>query len=192
MVEDDFELVSHDEIEKLRKEVDQIKKSPFGDTQTGMTLLDSMNDLTRAINNLVSIFENTEKELLNEYSKEKAGYKIDTLLQQNKEIAEGIIKVAEMVKAPPKKEQFMPPPRIRDNPSFPPVDFHEPKLPSRPASQPHLHPHYPPMPRPAFAPRRPVPSGNKDEFGLAMPPPPSDLIFSKEKSKKKRSLFGKK
>ena len=203
MTDDEFELVSHDEIAELRREVEKIKKNPLGDTSSSMNLLDSMNDLTRAINNILSIFENTEKELLNEYSKNKSDYKMDKLLAQNKEIAQGIIKVAEMIKQPietkpampklqPPKQNTFPPPRqdpfpqpTFNAPRQAPQSFHEPIMPSR--NQPNPFPNLPPNRQ---SPNAPVDPFASDDFGLDIPPPPE---FEAETDKKKKfHLFGKK
>jgi hypothetical protein len=210
--DDEFELVSHEELEELRKEVENIKKNPLGDTTSSMNLLDSMNDLTRAIKNLVSIFENTEKELLNEYSKNKADYKIDRLLEQNKEIALGIVKVADMIREkteaqsmakPVQRNAFPPPPESKS--SFQPMDFQEPIMASRQQPAPKfIEPNYPrpglplqgpspaPMPQPPqYGPsQRPVPS--QDDFGLDLPLPPPDFDLPEEKPKKKMGLFRRK
>ena len=206
MTDDEFELVSHEEIAELRREVEKIKKNPLGDTSSSINLLDSMNDLTRAINNILSIFENTEKELLNEYSKSKSDYKIDKLLAQNKEIAQGIIHVAEIIKQPqikkptiprplpPKQNPFLPP---KQDPFPPPTfntsrqapqSFHEPIMPSR--NQPNP---FPTIPQSQQTPQPRMPNNNfgNNDFGLDIPSPPPNFNVDEDK-KKKFHLFGKK
>ena len=42
-MDDEYEILPKDELDYLRKEVEKLKKNPYGDTETGKTLLDSVS-----------------------------------------------------------------------------------------------------------------------------------------------------
>lgn len=139
---DDYELLPHEELENLRKEVERLKKSPFPNSKQNKTLLDSMTDLTLSINKLIKIFEGAQDEVLRDYTESNPTKLLKEISAQNAKIAEGIVAVANMVKnspAPSKpspKPKPMPPlgstgipPANLDptKPTMPPVDTPTPK-----------------------------------------------------------------
>lgn len=139
-MEEEYEILPHQELEYLRHEVEKLKKNPFGDTTTGETLLDSMNSLTNAINKLNTILESANDEMIRDYQENKASDKLGRMIEQQEKLAQGIIAVGEMVKQlskttkkiehtemsqkPVEEEiplQTLPPP-LTNNPDLPPIN----------------------------------------------------------------------
>ena len=97
-MDDEYEILPKDELDYLRKEVEKLKKNPYGDTETSKTLLDSMQELTNSINKLIALFQSTQKELVEEYAKSNPSETLSEVLDQNEKIAKGTLAVADMIK----------------------------------------------------------------------------------------------
>lgn len=179
--EKDYDLLPHEEVIRLRREVEDIKTHPFGSAKEGKELLKAINRLSESMDNMTGLFQEAAEQMkLEEREAELIGKKLDPLfeqmndlIEQNRKIAKGIIAVADMVKG----SSSMPMPRaapqpIRVEPSPLPRSPLPPGMQSRgPLSAAGVPP---PMPPPAGRP------------GPGMPPPPP------EKSKKKGLFsFGK-
>ena len=188
-----------DGVKKLKKEVKQlVKQNPITNSS-----LDRMNsnveDLTRSINSLIDLFKEAGQEMKLEEKEQDLIEKrivpmeerLNTLIDQNKKIAEGIVAVADMLKskkAEPVKMPHMPklPPA---RPMPPPSDFPPPRGMPPPKGFP------PPMEHPSLG-DLPPPPGELSEFGDLPPlpgkgsahplPPPPEF---REKKKKRFSLF---
>jgi hypothetical protein len=99
---DDYELLPHNEIVKLREEIRQLNNSS-PKTRTHSSLEKSMNELNKTILNLFEIFKETNMELKlgdsqisNRLSKlNNLNEKLDAIIDQNEKIAEAILVVAE-------------------------------------------------------------------------------------------------
>jgi len=108
--DDEFEIISKAELEELKKEVDDVRKNPFGDTATGRTLLESMEKLNGSINKLIQIFEDANEEIIKEYQESKPAEKLNQILDQNEKIAEGVVALADLMNKPEEpKQQIMSP-----------------------------------------------------------------------------------
>ena len=119
-MDDEYEILPKDELDYLRKEVEKLKKNPYGDTETGKTLLDSMQELNNSINKLISLFQTTQKELVEEYSKSNPSETLSEILDQNEKIAKGTLAVADLIKKQQEsieeiKEQVKPEPKKNIN-----------------------------------------------------------------------------
>jgi len=109
--EEDYDIIPHEEVLKLRKELDEIKKNPLGSTATGRELLESINSLNHNIVNLLNLFKEAAEELKFEENEAKVVsdkmipmlQKFDTLIDQNEKLAKGIVAVADMVKEESKR-----------------------------------------------------------------------------------------
>lgn len=97
MEEDSYELVKHDELEELKREIEDIKSNPLGDKQKSKSLLASMNELTRAINTLNGILKETQKEVIDDYERNSPSNNFKELKDQNEKIAKGILALADVV-----------------------------------------------------------------------------------------------
>lgn len=98
MADDEYEILPHQELEYLRRELERLKKNPFGDTQTGQTLLDSMNNLTLSINKLLDVLTSANDELVRDYHENKTSERLSKMMEQNEKLAQGIVAVGELVK----------------------------------------------------------------------------------------------
>ena len=201
MGEDEYELMPHKEIEELKKEIEILKANPLGEGEKAKSLMEAINVLTKAIHTLIYTFEHATEELKEEKEAQKEVIeekksdstplmeKMNELIEQNKEIAEGIISVAQIVKkekreldtfgtklkpfrATPFSNPVRPPipkpeprPTIRPNPSpFVDENIHQMHQPMPSAPQPMK------MPEPApFEPKMTPPPGNPNPI----PPSPS-------------------
>lgn len=153
MADDDYEIVPLKDVKKLKDEIDKLrndqKNSPVG------AIADSLERLTTTLERLFEIFNvaatDIEQEKMNERSFEDKIEpiirKLSEMEQQNRDIAEGILALADIIKrqsgiGKTKKPMPMPMPR----PEIPPV-FSEDEMPPMPEpaeSEEEIPP--PPMP----------------------------------------------
>ncbi|MEK6963714.1 MAG: hypothetical protein AABX70_04760 [Nanoarchaeota archaeon] len=124
MKDEEYELLPHREILKLRDEVDRLKANPV--SSEAANLVTTMNKLNESISRLIHIFEGAEKELAQEYKHSKLDDKLGRVVYQNKEIAKGIIAVADLIK----KRQIVQPVQTQVQP----VSSPEPQQSSTPPS----------------------------------------------------------
>ena len=146
---EEYELLPHKEIEELKDELRRLKEFELTPTKK-MEI--SVIDLNKKLDKLIDIFERASHDLRTEEGgltfKEKMRPVIDKMnriLEQNAEIASGILAVADMLKGEAPEEERMP--GLMPPPGMPP----------RPVG--------PPRPLPTGAPPIPPPSG------LPIPPP---------------------
>lgn len=131
MADDDYEILPHAELDYLRKEVERLKKNPYGDTESGETLLDAMNNLTGSINRLLSILETANEEMIQDYEGSKTSHRMDRLIEQNEKLAVGIVAIGELVKDVLKRGEKSEEP-VRDELSGQDAPFEEPIQNSQP------------------------------------------------------------
>ena len=126
-MDEEYEILPKDEIEELRREVKKIQKNPFGDTKQSKTLLDSMESLTTAINKLLTLFEKTHKDIVEEYEKNKPAEALNEILDQNEKIAKGTLAVADLIQDQKEdlediKNAVLNSKVASDTPTSPPID----------------------------------------------------------------------
>ena len=85
-------------MEQLKKEIDRLKKNPLGDLKEGENLLEAINDLNNNIRKLIDIFTKASADLDGAYSDVSPVDDIRTMRDQNEQIAQGILTVADMLK----------------------------------------------------------------------------------------------
>ncbi|MBU0472426.1 MAG: hypothetical protein KKF89_06020 [Nanoarchaeota archaeon] len=98
---DDYELLPHEELEALRKEVERLKKSPYPNSKQNKNILDTMEDLNDTIKKLISIFEDAQDDIIKDYSESSPMQVLKQISDQNAKIAEGIVALANLVKGGP-------------------------------------------------------------------------------------------
>ncbi|NQU98931.1 hypothetical protein HQ533_05700 [Candidatus Woesearchaeota archaeon] len=125
---DDYELLPHEELEALRREVQHLKKSPYPDSKQNKNLLDTMDDLNTSINKLIKIFEGAQEDIIKEYSESSPTQILKQISEQNAKIAEGIVALADLVKGgPPRGMPKLPTAPIPGTtPNIPPSDLGKP------------------------------------------------------------------
>jgi hypothetical protein len=107
--DDEFEIIPHKEIVELKKEIELLKKNPLGKGKNAEHLLDAINDLNGSISNLITVFQeatNVLKEDKHSNADNSLNKRVSELFEQNKEIAEAIISLADMIKSE-KKDNFI-------------------------------------------------------------------------------------
>ena len=95
-MDDEYELLSHDEIERLKKEAEKYKKNPFIKSGDDEKLYVSIIELTAALNKMASVFEDVKRQIAKEEERgEGPDAKLDKLLDQNKSIARALFSLGE-------------------------------------------------------------------------------------------------
>jgi len=173
---EDYDLLPHEEVTRLRREVEDIKANPFGSSKEGKELLKAMNRLSESMDHLTGLFQEAAEQMkLEEREAELIGQKLDPLfgqmselIDQNKKIAKGIIAVADMVHDTKSAPRPSPMPRVRVEPTPmggpppgpPPMSSSPPPMSGAPSMP-------PPMPTSGMPPgRMPPPPGKPKKKGL--------------------------
>ena len=167
-MEEDYDMVPHNEILKLKKEVEDLKSG------TGSEIRKAMHELTDSINRMNEILKEAAEGMKTEESEslqlnKKIGLlidKLDAITEENKKIAESMITLADLI-----KERF-PVQRGSQVPRMLPRAPPEPTMPLRSVP--------PPMSTQNIPSPLPLPSSQRK--GL----PPTPLGFGE---KKKKGLF---
>jgi hypothetical protein len=98
MADDDYELLPHTEIEKLRREVASVKKNPFGESEKGRNMYEAIERLDGSISRLIRILEDAQKDIIDEYQDAKPVEKLGQILDQNETIARALISINDNLK----------------------------------------------------------------------------------------------
>lgn len=215
--DDEYELLPHKEIIKLREELEKLKKNPLGKGKSAENILEAINTLNESINSLIYVFQHATDQLketsIKNEKHEEADFhpligKINQLIEQNKDLAEGIVTVAEMVKKEKKEirdfeERIKPYPRRYDHPKKPDTPYYQTPLSQRPQPQPMNNnfnqdfnltpPPGNPNPMPNFMSTSPNfnNKSNQPNFDNNKMPPPPNLNDDKSEKKKGFLSFGK-
>ncbi len=123
MVEEEYELLPHKEIEELKKQLEILKKKP--DSLSGVTTV-NMEQLNKSLNEFLNILKDASKEMKAEgddkeslsQKMEKLIGKLDEVVDQNEKIAEGLVSIAEMVSDFTKGKKPEPKPQQSPSPGF--------------------------------------------------------------------------
>lgn len=97
--DDEYELLPHEELEELRKEVAKLKKNPLGEDKSATDLMSAVQDLSNAMNQLTHLLTQTNEEMLHEFRKTSLQENFSKISSQNEKIAEGILGVAHLIKS---------------------------------------------------------------------------------------------
>jgi hypothetical protein len=183
----DYAIVPEEEVLKLKSDVEKIKKNPF-QAYGSEDLIESMNNLTKAINALLELFKSAAEEMkLEERETETIGRKmdplfskVDMLFDQNQKIARGIVAVADMLeRTSPGKPGWREEQPAPITPQPMPVQPRPPIMPG--PSGPMAPPRMTSMALPTGA--RPPTGGMPAPTAAGMPLPPPPVA-------KKKGLFG--
>lgn len=180
--DDEYEILPREEIETLRKEVERLKKNPFGELEEGESLLESINNLNANIKKLIDIFVKTEADLSEAYANSEGApamptEDLKTIKDQNEQIAQGIVAVADMLKDVKQMEENIEDEKkpITGGPKIGLV---------RPSREPSLS--IPPSPNEGVPSPDNLPELPDINFGDPPPPP------AKEAKHKRKNLFSRK
>jgi hypothetical protein len=92
---DDYELMSSHELDDLRREVSLLKNNSLKDGDKARVLIDSMDRLVISINRLITILDDAQKDIIDEYQESKPAEKLNQLLEQNQAIAKALIAMSD-------------------------------------------------------------------------------------------------
>jgi hypothetical protein len=92
---DDYELTPSRELDDLRREVSSLKKNSLTDGDKAKVLIESMDRLTISINRLITILDDAQKDIIDEYQESKPVEKLNQILEQNETIAKALISMSE-------------------------------------------------------------------------------------------------
>jgi hypothetical protein len=179
MDSEEYEIMPHKELMNLKTELKKLR-TKGGRMSTSKADLESMDTLNNSIQELVSVFKTAAKEMKTEENEEAqilhkltdAIEMMNTIVDQNEKIAEGIVTVAEMIKDHMPKGDSKPAPH-------PPLGTFDgvPVLGTqKPPATPHAMPaslprQQPPAQPPSMAPQSSPPPGmNPPVSPPAMPP----------------------
>jgi len=95
---DDYELMPKKEIDRLRKEISVIKKNPYGVSDKGQDLQQSIERLNSTLNKFISILEDAQQDIIDEYQESKPVEKLNQILDQNETIARALISINDSLK----------------------------------------------------------------------------------------------
>ncbi|OYT32877.1 hypothetical protein B6U93_00080 [Candidatus Woesearchaeota archaeon ex4484_78] len=171
--DEEYELLPHKEIEELKDELKKLKEFEITPTKQMQV---SIVELNKKLDKLITIFEDA----IHQVKVEEGGLsfaekmkplleKMNKILEQNSEIASGILAVADMIKEL-KGEEFKP--KQKQPQGLPPLPgrAHEPLVPSiPPPPRPIRAAPVPPPVRPPVKP--PVPPRPVEAKGIPTPPP---------------------
>ncbi|MFH0869790.1 MAG: hypothetical protein V1866_01915 [archaeon] len=186
--DDEYELLPRQEVENLKRELERLKKNPLGELKEGKSFLDSVNVLNDNIKKLIDIFTKAEADLAKEYSQGNPAQDLKVIKEQNEQIAQGLIAVADLVKDMKEPRNATP-----SNPSFPNTPAFAQTVPQYPSFQQQPMPDFQSFqaqmpPQPPFD----LMSSSQTNNQPSLPPLPPPDNFSFQSPEKKRGLFSRK
>jgi len=134
-MDDDFEIVPKGKIERLKKEIDALKEKKGVNLNS---LKISIDELNETLNNLMFALKHAKEDMENDPFVKDIKDKLDTILNQNHKIAEGILAIAELITKDKEKSSL---------PSFESKGFQE-KVPMSGPAPLEQHPLNPKSPSP--------------------------------------------
>ncbi|MFP4567364.1 MAG: hypothetical protein ACLFN8_00315 [Candidatus Woesearchaeota archaeon] len=93
---DEYELLSHEEIEQLKREAERYKNNPFIKGGEDEKLYVSIVELNKSIKRMTAVFEDVKQQIIQEQETGKGpDAKMDVLLDQNRHIAQALVTFGE-------------------------------------------------------------------------------------------------
>lgn len=169
--ESEYELLPHEELERLRSEIAKLKQDPVQKTQEADSLKSSIDRLTMTINKFITLMTKTNEELLDQFQQTSFIEQFKRITDNQEQIAKGILSVAKMVKSEPKPEP-------KPEPSFesvPPIQQNQ-FSPSQPQYAPPQFQQAPSFDQPMTSPEPPRQAPPEPE-NLPPPPPHKKGLF---------------
>ncbi|PIN67916.1 hypothetical protein COV94_06495, partial [Candidatus Woesearchaeota archaeon CG11_big_fil_rev_8_21_14_0_20_57_5] len=94
MADDDYEVVSHQKIEELKKEIGELRKRQYSDFEI---VLKPLRELDEKVQKILDVFAEAAKDA-DDDSTDELATKMDALMDQNEKIATGLLAIADLVK----------------------------------------------------------------------------------------------
>ena len=92
---DDYELMPSHELDDLRHEVSLLKRGSLTDWDKARVLVESMDRLTISLNRLITILDDAQKDIIDEYQESKPAEKLNQILEQNEMIAKALVAMSD-------------------------------------------------------------------------------------------------
>jgi hypothetical protein len=115
---DDYELMPSHELDDLRHEVSALKKGSMTDGDKARVLIESMDRLVVSINRLITILDDAQKDIIDEYQQSKPAEKLNQLLDQNEMIARALIAISDNMSGNPGGSRSLIPPSQSQYPGY--------------------------------------------------------------------------
>ena len=129
MEEEEYELMPHHELDQLRREIEDLKHHPLGETPSGNELLRAVQELNQSVKALTTLFKIAAEQVGTGKTHEETEihkfepmtHKMNELIEQNKKLAAGIVSVADLLKektteTKPQPAQAQPPQQFAPQP----------------------------------------------------------------------------
>jgi len=117
--DEDYELLPHEELERLRQEVEQLKANPLSGVGSSDNLLQAIDNMTKSINRLLAVLQEAEQSVVREFEGVQPHKKLDLILDQNEKIATALLQIVSMVREQPKPEPKPEPRPVPQTPTLP-------------------------------------------------------------------------
>ena len=102
-MEDEYEIMPHHELEKLKDEIGALRKSPS--YKSGVTLQDSIENLSKQLKHMQNILEYASADLNNSESSDPLIHKLssmekkmDTIMGQNEKVARSVLILVDLIR----------------------------------------------------------------------------------------------
>lgn len=115
MSEEEYEILPHEEIQKLRQEVKELKKNPMGNVQESEDLKTAMSKLTKAMHNLIDILTKTNDEMVSEFKRTTMSQHFQKISDQNEKIAQALLGMVQLQENNQHQEIEQPTASVKDN-----------------------------------------------------------------------------
>ncbi len=183
MVEEkEYELLPHDELQKLRDEVERIKRNPLHGQKVSDDLKASVDKLTTTMTNFINLLANTNDELVHQFEKTSIQSHFSKISDQNEQIAQAILTLAEMVQKP---EPAPPQPTPSQSGGFPVASdniapTHDPSFEPHSLPGQNTNPTTFPQPQPGVMNSSPLPTDSLSNSNIPPLPNPNSNIPSQQ------------
>lgn len=92
---DDYELLPMQELEDLRREVHALKRNNLTEGDKAKILIEGIDRLTISINRLITILDDANKDIIDEYQQAKPVETLHQLSEQNEMIAKALLSISD-------------------------------------------------------------------------------------------------
>jgi hypothetical protein len=92
---DDYELLPMQELEDLRREVHALKRNNLTEGDKAKILIEGIDRLTISINRLITILDDANKDIIEEYQQAKPVETLHQLSEQNEMIAKALLSISD-------------------------------------------------------------------------------------------------
>lgn len=190
----EYELLPHEQLESLRREIAQLKKSSLRTLPREDDLTSAIDRLTSTMNKLITILANANDEMIDQFSQTTFVQQFNKLTQQQEQLAEGMVQISRMVQqldqqkqqpfvpsqpapsSPPPSSSSIQNPLFTQSPSSPPQQsFFNSQQPVGYSQQPVLDSSFSLQDTSSFEQASQLQGGTPNTVNTKLPPPPVDL-----------------